>query len=243
MPRAREPPSETDSPFTAAALAEESPVKDRPLGAAGGQWLRLGASPAGHHHPGLRGRVRPDTSVEETAAATRVDAGPGRPGGPRGAHHRGRPGHRRRGKGAHGAAGLCSLGLAGAVGRRSLRRWWSWAAQWKWAWRGRALSPSGAVIQQVTKQEILDLDEAGVTPPRRGLGLGRLLCAVTELGGGGPAAAEEKGRAGARDVLVQLPGQEAATPAAPRSMCFTTGRGGRCGAGGGARPSWCGRPP
>ena len=61
---------ETDSPFTAAALAEESPVKDRPL--------RSSRRPAAPPEPvqqviiiqGYEGEFALDASVEETAAAT-----------------------------------------------------------------------------------------------------------------------------------------------------------------------------
>lgn len=214
---------ETDSPFTAAALAEESPVKDRPL--------RSSRRPVAPPEPvqqviiiqGYEGEFALDTSVEETAAATLqtlalagqvarvvhitedgqvIAAGQ---------------------SGAHGGSGAPSLGLPEPLADGATQ-----VVVVGGSMEGHGvdepLSPSGAVIQQVTKQEILDLDEAGVTPPDAASALDALLCAVTELGGAeGPAAAEEKGRAGARDVLVQLPGQEAATPAAPEIHVFHDG--------------------
>ncbi|XP_027382102.1 zinc finger protein 407 isoform X1 [Bos indicus] len=214
---------ETDSPFTAAALAEESPVKDRPL--------RSSRRPAAPPEPvqqviiiqGYEGEFALDASVEETAAATLqtlalagqvarvvhitedgqvIAAGQSGAQGGSGAPSPGLPEPL-----ADGATQVVVVG--GSMEGHGM---------------DEPLSPSGAVIQQVTKQEILGLAEAGVPPPDAASALDALLCAVTELGGAeGPAAAEEKGRAGPRDVLVQLPGQEAATPAAPEIHVFHDG--------------------
>uniref|UniRef100_A0A8C6DAH0 Zinc finger protein 407 n=1 Tax=Moschus moschiferus TaxID=68415 RepID=A0A8C6DAH0_MOSMO len=217
---------ETDSPFTAAALAEESPVKDRPL--------RGSRRPAAPPEPvqqviiiqGYEGEFALDASVEETAAATlqtlalagqvaRVvhitEDGQVITTGQSGAHGGGgAPGPGLPEPLAEGATQVVVVG--GSMEGQGL---------------DEPLSPGGAIIQQVTKQEILDLAEAGVPPPDAASALDALLCAVTELGGAeGPVAAEEKGRAGPRDMLVQLPGQEAATPAAPEIHVFHDGPGG-----------------
>ncbi|XP_066103706.1 zinc finger protein 407 [Saccopteryx bilineata] len=197
---------ETDSPFTAAALAEESPVKERPP--------RGGRRPAAAEQvqqviiiQGYDGDFALDASVEETAAAT-----------------------------------LQTLALAGQVARvvhitedgQVIATSPSGAAgpalPEQMAEEGtqvvvvggsmeghvaEPLSPGSTVIQQVTKQEILELGEATVPPPDAASALDALICAVSELGGAeGRAGPEDKGRAGHKDVLVQLPGQEAAPVAA-----------------------------
>ncbi|XP_072808445.1 zinc finger protein 407 isoform X1 [Vicugna pacos] len=203
---------ETDSPFTAAALAEESPVKDRPL--------RGSRRPAAPPEPvqqviiiqGYDGEFALDASVEETAAATlqtlalagqvaRVvhitEDGQVIAAGQGGAHAGGvGPGPGLPEQLEDGATQVVVVG-GSMEGHRV----------------DEPLSPGEAVIQQVTKQEILDLAEAGVPPPDAASALDALLCAVTELGGA-EGRAEEKGRAGPRDVLVQLPGPEEAAPAA-----------------------------
>lgn len=205
----------TDSPFTAAALAEESPVKDRPLRSS----RRQAAPPEPVQQviiiQGYDGEFALDASVEETAAATLQTlalAGQvarvvhitedgqvitaGQSGAPVGS---GAPGPVLPEQLADGAAQVVVVG--GSMDGNGM---------------DEPLSPGGAMIQQVTKQEILDLAEASVHPPDAASALDALLCAVTELGGAeGRAAAEEKGRAGPRDVLVQLPGQEAAPAVAP----------------------------
>ncbi|XP_061025901.1 zinc finger protein 407 isoform X2 [Eubalaena glacialis] len=206
---------ETDSPFTAAALAEESPVKDRPL--------RGSRRPAAPPEPvqqliiiqGYDGDFALDASVEETAAATlqtlalagqvaRVvhitEDGQVIAAGQSGAHVGGvAPGPGVPEQLADGATQVVVVG-----------------APMEGHGLDEPLSPSGAAIQQVTKQGILDLAEAGIPPPDTASALDALLCAVTELGGAeGRAAAEEKGRAGPRDVLVPLPGQAADPAAAP----------------------------
>lgn len=199
---------ETDSPFTAAVLAEESPVKDRPL--------RSGRRPAAAPEQvqqviiiqGYDGEFALDGSVEETAAATlqtlalagqvaRVvhitEDGQVIAASPSGAHvGSGAPGPVLSEQLAEEATQVVVVGgsMEGHV--------------------TEPLSPGGAVIQQVTKQEILDLSEAAVPQPDAASALDALLCAVSELGGAeGRAGPDDKGRAGHRDVLVQLPGQEA----------------------------------
>ncbi|KAM9677127.1 zinc finger protein 407 [Dama dama] len=215
---------ETDSPFTAAALAEESPVKDRPLRSS----RRSAAPPEPVQQviiiQGYEGEFALDASVEETAAATlqtlalagqvaRVvhitEDGQVIAAGQSGAHGGGgAPGPGLPEPLADGATQVVVVG--GSMEGHGV---------------DEPLTPSGAVIQQVTKQEILDLAEAGVPPPDAASALDALLCAVTELGGaeGPAAAAEEKGRAGPRDMLVQLPGQEAAMPATPEIHVFHDG--------------------
>ncbi|XP_059749826.1 zinc finger protein 407 [Balaenoptera ricei] len=206
---------ETDSPFTAAALADESPAKDRPL--------RGSRRPAAPPEPvqqviiiqGYDGDFALDASVEETAAATlqtlalagqvaRVvhitEDGQVIAAGQSGAHVGGvAPGPGVPEQLADGATQVVVVG-----------------APMEGHGMDAPLSPSGAAIQQVTKQGILDLAEAGISPPDTASALDALLCAVTELGGAeGRAAAEEKGTAGPRDVLVPLPGQAADPAAAP----------------------------
>ena len=206
---------ETDSPFTAAALADESPAKDRPL--------RGSRRPAAPPEPvqqviiiqGYDGDFALDASVEETAAATlqtlalagqvaRVvhitEDGQVIAAGQSGAHVGGvAPGPGAPEQLADGATQVVVVG-----------------APMEGHGMDAPLSPSGAAIQQVTKQGILDLAEAGIPPPDTASALDALLCAVTELGGAEDrAAAEEKGTAGPRDVLVPLPGQAADPAAAP----------------------------
>lgn len=195
---------ETDSPFTAAALAEDSPVKDRPL--RGGR--RPMVAPEQVQQviiiQGYDGELALEGSVEETAAATlqtlalagqvaRVvhitEDGQVIAASPSGAHV---------GSGAPGAA-LSEEATQVVVVGGSMEGHVT-----------EPLSPGGTVIQQVTKQEILDLSEAAVPQPDAASALDALLCAVSELGGAeGRAGPDDKGRAGHRDVLVQLPGQEA----------------------------------
>ncbi|VTJ51589.1 Hypothetical predicted protein [Marmota monax] len=88
-----------------------------------------------------------------------------------------------------------------------------------------SLSAGGTVIQQVTKQEILSLCEAGAPPADASSALDALLCAVTELGEvEGRPGHEEKARPGHKDVLIRLPSQEAshttADPEAPEIQMF-----------------------
>ncbi|CAK7305825.1 Zinc finger protein 407 [Vulpes lagopus] len=209
---------ETDSPFTAAALAEASPVKERPLRSG----RRQAAAPEQVQQviiiQGYDGEFALDASVEETAAAT-----------------------------------LQTLALAGQVARvvHITEDGQVITAAQSGAHVGgvapgpvlpeqvvvvggpvdghagdEPLSPGGTVIQQVTKQELLDLAEAGVPPPDTASALDALLCAVTELGGAdGRAGPDDKGRPSPEDALGRLPGQEvpaatAAQPGAPEPHVF-----------------------
>uniref|UniRef100_G3U5H9 Zinc finger protein 407 n=2 Tax=Loxodonta africana TaxID=9785 RepID=G3U5H9_LOXAF len=66
------------------------------------------------------------------------------------------------------------------------------------------------VLQQVTKQEMVSLAEAGIAPPDSSSALDALLCAVSELGEvESRTGFEEKSRCSHRDMLIQVPGQEA----------------------------------
>lgn len=204
---------ETDSPFTAAALAEAAPGRERPLRSS----RKQAAAPEQVQQviiiQGYDGEFALDASVEETAAATLqtlalagqvarvlhitedgrlIAAGHG--GTPVGGVV---PGPLLPEQLADGATQVVVVG--GSMDGRGV---------------DEALSPGGAVIQQVTKQEILDLTEAGVPPPDTASALDALLCAVTELGGAeGRAGPDDRGRSGHKDVLVQLPGPDA--PASP----------------------------
>lgn len=202
---------ETDSPFTAAALAEEAPVRDRPP---------RGRRPAAAEQvqqviivQGYDGELALGASLEETAAATLqtlalagqvarvvhitedgqvIATSPSGPPGP------GLPEPL-----ADTATQVVVVGSS--MEAHSV---------------AEPLSPGGAVVQQGTKQEILDLSEAGIPQPDAASALDALLCAVTELGAAGAGAGpDEKGSAGHKDVLVQLPGPEAplaaAQPAGP----------------------------
>ncbi|XP_019498937.1 PREDICTED: zinc finger protein 407 isoform X1 [Hipposideros armiger] len=198
---------ETDSPFTAAALADESPVKDRPL-----RSRRPAAAEQVQQVVIIQGYDADfalDASVEETAAATlqtlalagqvaRVvhitEDGQVIAASPGGAHAGGgAPGPVLPEQLAEGAAQVVVVG--GSVGSHG----------------GAApLSPGGGVMQPGAKPQALDLGDAGIPQPDAASALDALLCAVTELGGAaGSAGPDEKGGAGHRGVLVQLPGQEA----------------------------------
>lgn len=220
---------ETDSPFTAAALAEASPVKERPPRSS----RRQAAAPEQVQQliiiQGYDGEFALDASVEETAAATlqtlalagqvaRVvhitEDGQVFAASQSGGHVGGvAPGPVLPEPLADGATQVVVVG--GSMDGRGV---------------DEPLSPGGAVMQQVTKQEILDLAETGVPPPDAASALDALLCAVTELGGAeGRAVPHEKGRAGPKDVLVQLPGQEvgpAAQPEGPEIHVFQDVQGG-----------------
>lgn len=193
---------ETDSPFTAATLVEESPVKEKSL--RGG---KRQASPPEQVQQviiiqGYDEEFALDASVEETAAATlqtlamagqvaRVvhitEHGQVIATSQNGSHVGSVvPGPILPEQLADGATQVVVMG--GSVESPSV---------------DEDLSPGGAVIQQVTKQEMLSVSEAAVPPADTSSALDALLCAVTELG-------EEKGRPGHKDVLIQLPGQEPA---------------------------------
>lgn len=215
---------ETDSPFTAAALAEEPLVKEKPLRSS-----RRPAPPPEQVQQviifqGYDGEFALDPSVEETAAATlqtlamagqvaRVvhitEDGQVIATSQSGAHVGSVvPGPILPEQLADGATQVVVVG--GSMEGHGM---------------DESLSPGGTVIQQVTKQEILNLSEAGVAPPEASSALDALLCAVTELGEvEGRAGPEEQGRPAPKDVLIQLPGQEvshvAADPEAPEIQMF-----------------------
>lgn len=200
---------ETDSPFTAATLPEESPVKEKSLRSSKRQ-----ASPPAQVQQviiiqGYDGEFALDASVEETAAATlqtlamagqvaRVvhitEHGQVIATSQNGSHVGSvAPGPILPEQLADGATQVVVMG--GSMESHSV---------------DEALSPGGAVIQQVTKQEILSLSEAAVPPSDTSSALDALLCAVTELGEvEDRAGPEEKGRPSHKDVLIQLPSQEA----------------------------------
>ncbi|XP_037365563.1 zinc finger protein 407 [Talpa occidentalis] len=199
---------ETDSPFTAAGLVDESPVKDRPV--------RSGRRQAPTEQvqqviiiQGYDGEFALDASVEETAAATLQTLALA--GQVARVVHITEDGQVI----ATGQAGTQTGGGApGAVLPEQLE---DAAAQvvvvgasLDGAGAEEPLSPGRAAIQQVTKQDLVELAQAGVPAPDAASALDALLCAVTELGGvDGRVGPEEKGRPGPRDVLVQLPAQEA----------------------------------
>ncbi|XP_028624785.1 zinc finger protein 407 [Grammomys surdaster] len=201
---------ETDSPFTAATLAEESPVKEKSLRSS----KRQASSPEQVQQviiiQGYDGEFALDASVEETAAATlqtlamagqvaRVvhitEHGQVIATSQNGSHVGSVvPGPILPEQLTDGATQVVVMG--GSMESHSV---------------DEALSPGAAVIQQVTKQEILSLSESGVPPSDNSSALDALLCAVTELGEvESRAGPEEKGRPSHKDVLIQLPSQEAA---------------------------------
>ncbi|XP_008072130.1 zinc finger protein 407 [Carlito syrichta] len=215
---------ETDSPFTAVALAEEAAVKEKPL--------RSGRRPVPPSEQvqqviiiqGYDGDFALDASVEETAAATlqtlamagqvaRVvhitEDGQVIATSQSGAHVGSMvPGPILPEQLADGATQVVVMG--GSVEGPSM---------------DEPLGAGGAVIQQVTKQEILNLSESGVPTADASSALDALLCAVTELGEvEGRPGPEEQGRPSHKDVLIQLPGQEAsrtaADPEAPEIQVF-----------------------
>ncbi|KAK7803714.1 hypothetical protein U0070_003931 [Myodes glareolus] len=201
---------ETDSPFTAATLAEDSPVKEKSLRSSKRQ-----ASPPEQVQQviiiqGYDGEFALDASVEETAAATlqtlamagqvaRVvhitEHGQVIATSQNGSHVGSVvPGPILPEQLADGATQVVVMG--GSVESPSV---------------DEDLSPGGAVIQQVTKQDMLSVSEAVVPPSDTSSALDALLCAVTELGEVEHRAGhEEKSRPSHKDVLIQLPGQEPA---------------------------------
>ncbi|KAM5222270.1 zinc finger protein 407 [Ctenodactylus gundi] len=215
---------ETDTPFTAAALAEGSPVKEKCPRSG-----RRQAQPPEQVQQliiiqGCDGELALDGSVEETAAATlqtlamagqvaRVvhitEDGQVIATSQNGTHvSRVVPGPVLSEPLAEGATQVVVVGSS--VESHSV---------------DESLGPGGSVLQQAAKQEILSLSEAGVPPPDGSSALDALLCAVTELGeAASRAEQEEKARPSHRDVLIQLPSQEAlhsaAEPEAPEIQVF-----------------------
>ncbi|XP_054982068.1 zinc finger protein 407 [Sorex araneus] len=179
---------ETDSPFTAAALADEAAAGSsrRPAAAEEVQQLII--------IQGYDGEFALDASAEDTAAATlqtlalagqvaRVvhvtEDGQVIAGGQGGPH------------GGGGAAGALDGGVTQVVVVGSAVEGPEGAAP---------LSPGGAGGRQAGKPEPGEL-----APADPASALDALLCAVTELGG-----AEDKGPPGPKDVLQLLPGLDAA---------------------------------
>ncbi|XP_037662337.1 zinc finger protein 407 [Choloepus didactylus] len=213
---------ETDSPFTAAALAEELPARDKsPRGS------RRPAPPAEHVQQviiiqGYDGDFALDASVEETAAATLQTLAM--------AGQVARVVHITE----DGQVISSSQGgpAAGSVGPGPLlpEQLASGATQVVVVGSSvdenddEAVGSSGTVLQQVTKQEMLGLSEAGVPAPDSSSALDALLCAVSELGEvGGRTGHAEKSRL-SPEVLLQLPLQEVpptpAGPEAPEAQLF-----------------------
>ncbi|XP_053769433.1 zinc finger protein 407 isoform X2 [Desmodus rotundus] len=206
---------ETDSPFTAAALAEEAPVADRPL-----QGGRRPAVPEQVQQviiiQGYDGDFALDASVEETAAATLqtlalagqvarvvhitedgqvIATSPG---------------------GTHMGGGAPEPVLPEQVTEEATQ-----VVMVGGSMEGpvaEPLSPGSAVIQQVSKQELLDLSEAPGAQPDTASALDALLCAVSELGGAeGRAGPGDLGRTRHKEVLVQLPAREAPPATQPEA--------------------------
>uniref|UniRef100_H0XPS5 Zinc finger protein 407 n=2 Tax=Otolemur garnettii TaxID=30611 RepID=H0XPS5_OTOGA len=206
---------ETDSPFTAAALTEESPVREKPP--------RSGRRPAPASEQlqqviiiqGYDGDFALDASVEETAAATLQTLAMA--GQVARVVHITEDGQviTTSQSGAH----MGSV-VPGPILPEQLEDGATQVVVVGGSMEGpvvdEPLGPRSAVIQQVTKQEILNLSEAGVPPPDASSALDALLCAVTELGDGESRAGhEEKGRPSPKDMLIQLPSQEASRAATP----------------------------
>ncbi|XP_012881598.1 PREDICTED: zinc finger protein 407 [Dipodomys ordii] len=193
---------ETDSPFTAAALAEESPAREKARG---------GRRPAPAAEPlqqliiiqGYDGELALDASVEETAAATlQTLALAGQvarvvhiteDGQVVATSPSGTPG------GGAAPAPLLPEQLDGAtqvvvVGGSV---------------EGHGVDEALGPGEAAAKQEILSLSEAAGSPPEAASALDALLCAVSELG---EVQGRDKGRPGPKQVLVQLPHPEDARP-------------------------------
>ncbi|KAM8781208.1 zinc finger protein 407 [Rhynchonycteris naso] len=193
---------ETDSPFTAAALAEECPIKERSL-----HGIRQPAVAEQVQQviiiQGYDGDFALDSSMEETAAATLQTLALA--GQVARVVHITEDGQ---------VIAASPSGAAGPVLPEQMAEDGTQVVVVGGSMEGHVaepMSPSSAVIQQVTKQEILDLGEAAVPPPDTASALDALLCAVSELGGvEGRAGLEDKGRASHKDMLVELPGQEVA---------------------------------
>ncbi|XP_076991331.1 zinc finger protein 407 isoform X2 [Tamandua tetradactyla] len=200
---------ETDSPFTAAALAEELPAKDKSPRAG-----RRPAPPAEHVQQviiiqGYDGEFALDASVEETAAATlQTLAMAGQvarvvhitedgqvistsQGGPTTGSSMG-PGSLLPEQLAGGATQVVVVG--GSVDEND----------------DESMGSGSAVLQQVTKQEMLGLSEAGAPPPDSSSALDALLCAVSELGEVGSRTRQDEKSRLSPEVLLQLPVQEVA---------------------------------
>ncbi|XP_036615204.1 zinc finger protein 407 [Trichosurus vulpecula] len=210
---------ETDSPFTAAALAEGSPVKEKSLRSSKRQAQSAEQVQQVIIIQGYNGDFAIDASVEETAAATlqtlamagqvaRVvhitEDGQVIATSQNGSHVGSVvPGQILTEQLADGATQV--VVVEGSVGGTEV---------------GESADSDGAVMQQVMKQEILDIAEASAPPSDSSSALDALLCAVTELGEAenrtGP---QERTRSGHKDVLIQMPSHEASSvPAEPETQ-------------------------
>ncbi|XP_074129904.1 zinc finger protein 407 isoform X1 [Sminthopsis crassicaudata] len=210
---------ETDSPFTAAALAEGSPVKEKSLRSSRRQAQSAEQVQQVIIIQGYNGDFAIDASVEETAAATlqtlamagqvaRVvhitEDGQVIATSQNGSHVGSVvPGQILTEQLADGATQV--VVVEGSVGGAEV---------------GESADSEGTVMQQVMKQEILDIAEAAAPPSDSSSALDALLCAVTELGEAesrtGP---QEKTRSGHKDVLIQMPSREASSvPAEPETQ-------------------------
>ncbi|XP_007487858.1 zinc finger protein 407 [Monodelphis domestica] len=210
---------ETDSPFTAAALAEGSPVKEKALRSSRRQAQSAEQVQQVIIIQGYNGDFAIDSSVEETAAATlqtlamagqvaRVvhitEDGQVIATSQNGSHVGSMvPGQILTEQLADGATQV--VVVEGSVGNTEV---------------GESVDSDGAVMQQVMKQEILDIAESGAPASDSSSALDALLCAVTELGEAenrtGP---QERTRAGHKDLLIQMPSHEASSvPAEPETQ-------------------------
>ncbi|XP_003406739.2 zinc finger protein 407 isoform X1 [Loxodonta africana] len=200
---------ETDSPFTAAALADEAPVKDKPLRSS------KRPVPAAEQVQqviiiqGYDGEFAIDASVEETAAATLQTLAM--------AGQVARVLHISE-DGQVIATSQSGPHVGSVVPSQLLPEQLAEGATQVVVVRGpmegsdmeEPLGASGTVLQQVTKQEMVSLAEAGIAPPDSSSALDALLCAVSELGEvESRTGFEEKSRCSHRDMLIQVPGQEA----------------------------------
>uniref|UniRef100_A0A8B9YD99 Zinc finger protein 407 n=1 Tax=Bos mutus grunniens TaxID=30521 RepID=A0A8B9YD99_BOSMU len=197
------------------------------------------AGPTGHHHPGLRGRVRPGRLCGGDGCGHAADTGPGRPGGPRGAHHRGRPGHRRGAeRGARGQRGS-QPGPAGAAGRRSHAGGGRGRLHGR-AWHGRAPQPQRG-RHSAGDQAGDSRPGRGRRPPaRRSLRLGRPAVRGHRAGrGGGPGGGRGEGQGwaqGRAGAASGAGGSHSCSPGDPR-VPRRARRRGHHRAGGGADPA------
>ncbi|XP_004715989.1 zinc finger protein 407 [Echinops telfairi] len=208
---------ETDSPFTAATLADEAPAKDMPLRSG-----RRPPAPAQQLQQliiiqGYDGDFAIDASVEEAAATTlQTLAMAGQVARVLHLREDGQVVSTSQGA-AHSPLLPEQVLVVGGSGEGCDRD-------------GGPLGASGALLQQVAKQEVVGLAEASVAPPDSSA-LDALLCAVSELGEAeGRTGREEKSRCGHRDLLIHVPGQEASpapgAPEAPELPLFPDVQGG-----------------
>ncbi|XP_027708200.1 zinc finger protein 407 [Vombatus ursinus] len=210
---------ETDSPFTAAALAEGSPVKEKSLRSSKRQTQSAEQVQQVIIIQGYNGDFAIDASMEETAAATlqtlamagqvaRVvhitEDGQVIATSQNGSHVGGMvPGQILTEQLAEGATQV--VVVEGSVGGTKV---------------GESADSDGTVMQQVMKQEILDVAEAAAPPSDSSSALDALLCAVTELGEAeNRTGHQERTRSGHKDILIQMPSQEASSvPAEPETQ-------------------------